>query len=144
MMGRTHMLLGGASLWLLRPLPQVLTPEDLVPMLVLATFGALLPDLDAAGSTLKYWRIGGVQPFVPLAQLLHGRFGHRGALHSLRGLGVLALIGLPLLFWLPWRCIWRCWWVMPVICWETPAPKPAFLCSIRDRSVSGCCRAAGD
>ncbi len=103
MMGRTHMLLGGASLWLLRPLPQILTPEDLVPMLVIATFGALLPDLDAAGSTLKYWRIGGVQPFVPIAQLLHGRFGHRGALHSLRGLGVLALVGLPLLFWLPWR-----------------------------------------
>lgn len=103
MMGRTHMLLGAASLWVLRPLPGVLDAPDVVPMLAFATFGALLPDLDAAGSTLKYWRIGGVQPFVPLAQLLHGRFGHRGALHSLRGLGVLALLLVPLLFWWPWR-----------------------------------------
>ena len=102
-MGRTHMLLGAASLWLLRPLPNVLSAPDVVPMLAFATFGALLPDLDAAGSTLKYWRIGGVQPFVPIAQLLHRRFGHRGALHSLRGLGVLALLLLPLLIWWPWR-----------------------------------------
>ena len=103
MMGRTHMLLGAASLWLLRPLPNVLTAPDMVPMLALATFGALLPDLDAAGSTLKYWRLGGVQPFVPIAQLLHGRFGHRGVLHSLRGLEVLALLLVPLLIWWPWR-----------------------------------------
>lgn len=103
MMGRTHLLLGAASLWLLRPLPGVLTPDDLAPMLAFSALGALLPDLDASGSTLKYLRIGGLTPFVPLADMLHGRFGHRGALHSLWGLGTFALLALPLLGWIPAR-----------------------------------------
>lgn len=103
MMGRTHLMLGAASLWLLRPLPDLVSTDDLAPMLALAAFGALLPDLDASSSTLRHLRIGGLTPFVPLSQVLHGRFGHRGALHSLWGLGVLALLVLPLLIWLPWR-----------------------------------------
>lgn len=101
MMGRTHLLLGATSICLLRPLPGVLTPDDLAPMLAFSAFGALLPDLDAAGSTIKYLRIGGLTPFVPVADALHHRFGHRGALHSLRGLGILALLLSPLLLWLP-------------------------------------------
>jgi inner membrane protein len=100
-MGRTHALLGVCSLWLLQPLPGALTSDTLAPLALLAAFGALLPDLDARGSTLKYWRIGGVTPFVPLSELLHKSFGHRGLLHSLRGLGAASLLALPLL-WLGW------------------------------------------
>ncbi len=96
-MGRTHALLGVASLWLLQPLPGALTSDTLAPLAVTAVFGALLPDLDAQGSLLKYWQVGGVRPFVPLSNLLHRSFGHRGLLHSLRGLLGASLLALPLL-----------------------------------------------
>lgn len=102
MMGRTHMVLGAASLWMLRPLPSVLVPADLAPMLALSALGALLPDLDASASTIKYFRVGGLTPLVPLSEALHGRFGHRGALHSLWGWGTFALLASPLLVWMPW------------------------------------------
>lgn len=101
MMGRTHMLLGLSSLWLLYPLPGALTLDTIAPLAIGAAFGALLPDLDAQGSTLKYLQVGGLTPFVPLADLLHRALGHRGLLHSLWGLGAVCLLALPLL-WLAW------------------------------------------
>ena len=101
MMGRTHMLLGLSSLWLLSPLPGVLTPNTLPPLAAAAAFGALLPDLDAQGSTLKYLKVGGLTPFVPLTDLLHRALGHRGLLHSLWGLSAACVLALPLL-WLGW------------------------------------------
>ncbi len=104
-MGRTHALLGVCSLWLLQPLPGVLTSDTLAPLALAAALGALLPDLDAQGSTLKYLQIGGVTPFMPLSNLLHRAFGHRGLLHSLRGLAACALLGLPLLL-LSWPLGW--------------------------------------
>ncbi len=91
-MGRTHALLGVASLWLLQPLPGVLTPDTAPPLAIAATFGALLPDLDAAGSTIKYLQVGGVMPFMPLSGLLHRAFGHRGLLHSGWGLAAYVLL----------------------------------------------------
>lgn len=102
MMGRTHALLGIASLWLLEPLPQVLEGDRLAPVVVAAVFGALLPDLDASASTLKYLRVGGITPFAPLSELLHRSFGHRGLLHSLRGLLAATLLLSPLAL-LDWR-----------------------------------------
>lgn len=104
MMGRTHALLGLASLWLLEPLPHVLDDDSLSLLALAPTFGALLPDLDAAGSTLKYLKIGGLTPFVPLSEILHRTYGHRGLLHSGRGLltATLLLSPLALLEWRLW------------------------------------------
>ncbi len=96
MMGRTHLLLGINALWLLEvgPLP---SPDRFVLAVAGAALGSLLPDLDARASLLQTIRIGGVAPLVLPARLLNHLFGHRGALHSLLALGVLALLALPLL-----------------------------------------------
>jgi len=104
MMGRTHALLGVASLWLLQPLPDALTASSLAPLTAAASLGALLPDLDASSSTLKGWRIGGLRPLAPLAALLHRTLGHRGLLHSLWGFVAAALLLSPLGLW-----EWRLW-----------------------------------
>lgn len=104
-MGRTHALLGVCSLWLLQPLPGVLTSDTLAPLAAAAALGALLPDLDASDSAIKYLRIGPFTPFAPLSNLLHRAFGHRGLLHSLRGLAACGLLCSPLL-WLGWPWGW--------------------------------------
>jgi len=103
--GRTHALLGVCSLWLLQPLPGALTSDTLAPLAIAAALGALLPDLDAADSTVKYLAVGPFTPFAPLSNLLHRAFGHRGLLHSLRGLCACALLCSPLL-WLGWPWGW--------------------------------------
>lgn len=96
MMGRTHLLLGISALWLLEagPLP---SPDHFVLAVAGAALGSLLPDLDARASLLQTIHIGGVAPLVLPARLLNRLFGHRGALHSLLALAVLALLSLPLL-----------------------------------------------
>ncbi|HEY0075473.1 MAG TPA: metal-dependent hydrolase [Abditibacteriaceae bacterium] len=128
MMGRTHLLLGLNALWLLEgmgsvvmtmgmpaPLAEPLglavplgNAERFVLCTGLAMLGALLPDLDAASSLLQSASIKGVQPLVPLGQVLHRRYGHRGFLHSLSALGRVGILSSPLLlldlslwFW-PW------------------------------------------
>lgn len=100
MTGRTHLLLGVNSVWLFRLVPE--SPGGDLGLLVLAAaLGALLPDLDAADSTIKSLRIvGDVRPFALPALLLHRAFGHRGLLHSLLGLaGLGVLVCLPLSLW---------------------------------------------
>ncbi len=75
-----------------------------------AALGALLPDLDATHSTIKYLRLGGrfqpfsIQPFRLPAHVLSHQLGHRGPLHSLAGIALLWLwLGLPTLLWLGWQ-----------------------------------------
>jgi inner membrane protein len=121
MMGRTHLLLGINSLWLLEgagavTLPLLGTaplsaPERFALCVASASLGALLPDLDASSSLLQNVSLGGVRPLIPLGQALHRHFGHRGFLHSLRALWTLGaltspllLFDLPLYYW-PWLCL---------------------------------------
>ena len=100
MMGRTHALIGIASLWLLEP-SAIITPATIAPLIVMVTLGALSPDLDAAESLLKRLSVGGVAPLAPVATLLHQTLGHRGLLHSLAGLGLFTVFcALPIAWWL--------------------------------------------
>ncbi|MDF2441464.1 MAG: inner rane protein [Abditibacteriota bacterium] len=102
MMGRTHALIGTTTLWLFH-WSGTLNHETLAFLVLVAVGGALAPDLDAQDSLVKRFAIAGLRPFVPLSQLLHGAFGHRGLLHSLLGLGLFTLLcGLPLALWLGW------------------------------------------
>ena len=111
MTGPSHIALGVSSVWLLRLVPGVVGPLTAVdgssPGLLVgaAAFGALLPDLDAAHSTVKYLRLGRkFQPFRVPARILSIRFTHRGPLHSLAGLGLLWVwVGLPTLLWIGWQ-----------------------------------------
>ncbi len=100
MMGRTHALLGINALWLLEPL-WMLEPwtfDRLFPWALLGSVvGALSPDLDAPVSLLSLTSFGGVRPLALPARWLNRRYGHRGALHSLRGWGAAALLFCPLL-----------------------------------------------
>ena len=109
---RTHVLGGLNTLWFI----QVISPAavgELLPALALAaTLGALLPDLDAARSKLRYWQIGGIEPFLVPSETLHRTFGHRGAMHSLRGLlfvGLLVLPSLALFGWSSWPIALALW-----------------------------------
>ena len=101
-MGRTHALIGVSSLWLLAFVPSVLTTDNLAPLVASAALGALLPDLDAQSSMVKHLSIARIQPFAPVAVILSRDLGHRGATHSLLGLGVFALLMLPLGFLYQW------------------------------------------
>ena len=69
-----------------------LTGDNLPLLVVIAAFGALLPDLDAEQSKLKSISLGGVQPFAVPAIAIHRAWGHRGFLHSLAGLGLVGLV----------------------------------------------------
>lgn len=111
MTGPSHIALGVSSVWLLRLVPGVVGPlsatDGSSPGLLVgaAALGALLPDLDAAHSTIKYLRLGThFQPFRLPARVLSRQFTHRGPLHSLAGLGLLWLwMGLPTLLWIGWQ-----------------------------------------
>ena len=83
---RTHLLAGISSLWLLDALQPGVPPENIGLLALIAGFGALLPDLDAARSKIRNMKVGGIEPFAVPADLLHRTFGHRGPLHSLIGL----------------------------------------------------------
>lgn len=103
MLWRTHTLVGISSLWLLAPLPNVLTTETIGPLAVLATLGALLPDLDAQQSKIRSLEVRGLRPFVPLSLLANRAFGHRGLLHSLPGWLGFGLLCLALALWWGWE-----------------------------------------
>jgi inner membrane protein len=97
---RTHALAGISALWLLEPIPDALTPWTVGILAVLAAFGALLPDLDAAHSKLTSLKVGGARPFLPLSAMAHQAFGHRGLLHSLFGLaGAVVVLSPMALHW---------------------------------------------
>lgn len=113
MMGRTHLLLGLSSLWLLEgsgvlnagTLNSLLNVADnnrFLLCLVACGVGSLLPDLDASTSLLQNLTVGGIRPLILPARVLHRQFGHRGFLHSFLALGLVALSASPLLqidFW---------------------------------------------
>ncbi len=109
MMWRTHALFGITSLWLLSPVPGLLTSHTVGPLCAFAAFGALLPDLDAEESKVKSLSWRGIRPFAPLAQIVHRTWGHRGLLHSPLGL-CLAAMGALLLalfgYGLPALALW--------------------------------------
>lgn len=84
---RTHAMVGISALWLLEPVPHLLTSTNIGPLAIIAAFGALLPDLDAAHSKIQALGLGTIQPFRPIGRLVHNAWGHRGRLHSVLGLG---------------------------------------------------------
>ncbi len=101
---RTHVVCGWSFLWLLRPLPQGLTPESLIPLFTITAFTALLPDLDASESKLKHLQIAGIKPLLPVSIILHHWLGHRGFLHSLA-----AWLSFSILFSLWSNDLWMLW-----------------------------------
>ena len=100
----THALLGINSLWLLAPIPPELLGYDFGTLAACAVLGALLPDLDASESKIKHLKIPGtsIKPFLLPAQIVHRTDQHRGLLHSFWGLGMVALITVPMIFWRGW------------------------------------------
>jgi membrane-bound metal-dependent hydrolase YbcI (DUF457 family) len=94
---RTHLAGGLASLWVLMPLPHVLTAHTFGLAAICAGWGALLPDLDSRQSRLREVSIYGIYPFVIPSQMVRATSPHRGILHSLRGVAFVATcIGVPL------------------------------------------------
>lgn len=100
----THTLLGINMLWLLTPLPPVIVGYDFGTLAACAALGALLPDLDASESKINHLRLLGtnIQPFMLPAQVIHRSDRHRGLLHSLVGLGMVALVTTPFILWTGW------------------------------------------
>ena len=100
MLWRTHLFAGVNTLWLLRLVPEVVTPDRFPLLVTCAAFGSLLPDLDASSSKIRSLSVFGVRPFSPLGDVLHKRWGHRGFLHSPPALLWFGALLLPLaLFW---------------------------------------------
>ena len=81
MMGRTHILVGMGSLWLLNAIPDAVTPNTVSVLTACAALGALLPDLDANSSTAKHLSIARIQPFAPVAFVLSRDLGQIGRAH---------------------------------------------------------------
>lgn len=103
MQWRTHVLAGIGSLWLLEMIPLGIE-TDILPLCIgLAAFGALLPDLDANESKIKYFAVAGVQPFALPAQAFYRSFGHRGFLHSASALVLVSLLSLPVASYFGWQ-----------------------------------------
>ena len=109
---RTHVLAGLNSLWLIQVISPTAVAELLPTLALAATLGALLPDLDAARSKLRYWQIAGIEPFLVPSRTLHRTLGHRGAMHSLTGLLFVGLILLPTLALFGWSS-----WPIAVALW---------------------------
>lgn len=104
-MWRTHLVCGISALWILTPLSADLWALDYAAMAIGAALGALLPDLDAADSKIKHLRIGQFKPFWLPAHVAYHSGGHRGLLHSLSGMGMMALLCVPLVFWIDWPIV---------------------------------------
>ncbi len=106
---RTHVLAGTSAAWLLEAIPGSLMLDNLGLVLVAAAFGALLPDLDAGQSKVRTLGFGGIQPFVPLSSVIHGAWGHRGPLHSVFGLSLVALLVILIIPWVSWQVGFALW-----------------------------------
>lgn len=100
----THTLLGISTLWLLAPLPPEMIGYDFGTLAACAALGALLPDSDASESKIKHLKLPGtkLKPFLLPAQVVNRTEQHRGLLHSLAGLGMVALMTVPLAFLVGW------------------------------------------
>lgn len=100
----THSLLGISTLWLLTPIPPELLGYDFGTLAACAALGVLLPDLDASESKIKHLKLLGTnfKPFLIPAQIVNRTEQHRGLLHSLAGLGMMALMSSPAIIWVGW------------------------------------------
>ena len=99
---QTHTTIGINSLWLSSLFPSGRYDYDLGALVICAMVGALLPDLDAVESKIKHLKVGKMKPFRLPSEMAYQTFGHRGAMHSLIGWGVLALMLLLLIPWIGW------------------------------------------
>ena len=102
MMGRTHAMIGVASLGAFSLISGYFSSETFALLAVAAAFGALLPDLDAAESQIKHLQVMGLKPLTPLSRIIHRALGHRGLLHSLLGVCLASLVVMPLGVWWDW------------------------------------------
>lgn len=100
MLWRTHFLAGVNSLWLLYPLPGVLTAQTLPLSVGMVALGSLLPDLDAFESKVKNLGAFGITPFAPISRIAFRSLGHRGILHSPFSLIPVAVIAAFLSIWI--------------------------------------------
>jgi inner membrane protein len=105
MRGTTHLFAGISSLWLWVLLSQGTVQESLPFLVVCASLGSLLPDLDAQNSTIKQLKIIGVRPFAIPSAVINKSFGHRGLLHSAVGLCLIVGIVSPLSVFIGWKAI---------------------------------------
>ena len=147
MLSRTHILIGVSTLWGLALLPDALTRDNVALLAGIATFGALLPDLDAVESKIKSLSIKGVRPFAPFAEMANQVWGHRGFLHSPLALGLLGLVLAPSVFWVDWQVPFALWLgygshLMADACTRTGIPgspftKRIFLLPKRWRILTG-------
>lgn len=89
MTGPTHLALGVSAVWLLAPIPgavghgQASGAANPALLALAATLGALLPDLDAQRSTIRYLRLDlgrgrRLRPFEPVAALVSRILGTGG------------------------------------------------------------------
>ena len=99
-MGRTHVLIGMDSVWWVKTLPQGVQPDPgtILFCFLAAGLGSLLPDLDAQSSLLQNLTVIGLRPFRLLGVVI-APSGHRGLLHSLTGILLIAGLSAPLAFW---------------------------------------------
>ncbi len=100
----THALLGINTLWLLAPLPPEVLQANIGVLAAAAVLGALMPDLDASESKIKHLKIPNTQikPFMLPAMIVSRSDQHRGLMHSLAGLGMMAIFAFPLTFYAGW------------------------------------------
>ena len=101
-MWHTHAAISASTLWLLLPFLSSNNSVNIGGLAVCAVIGASVPDLDAAQSKIRHFKVVGLKPFIPLATAIHCEFGHRGLLHSLLGLVFWAGWLLPFIVWIGW------------------------------------------
>ena len=101
---QTHIAFGISALWLMTPVPPDLLGYDFGTLAACAALGALLPDLDASEAKIKHLKLLGtnITPFFLPSQVVHRSDRHRGLLHSLVGLGMVAGMTAPLCWWVGW------------------------------------------
>ena len=104
---RTHWLIGLNSLWLLQPVWQSIPQENFGLLMLAASLGSLLPDLDAPSSKLQHMKVSGtgIRPFALASQVIRLTSGHRGWTHSAFGLLAATALFLPCAFIAGWE-VW--------------------------------------
>ncbi|BCM92991.1 hypothetical protein IAD21_04876 [Abditibacteriota bacterium] len=98
------MSFGIGTLWLLAPVPSEPLQTNMGVLVAVAALGALMPDLDASESKIKHLKLPNTQfkPFMLPALVVGKTDQHRGLMHSLAGLGMMAFFMLPFTFSLGW------------------------------------------
>lgn len=97
MTGKTHAAIGANITWLFVPFLGFMFSPILI---VLGTFGGLLPDIDASESKIKHFEIGygrgkrriAIQPFYLPAVIIAFFSRHRGFWHSILGTVVITVL----------------------------------------------------